>query len=198
MRIAPSTSTTAGKVANRGIVALAVVLAFTAETGHAQEEPPRRWSAAVTLVHPALRSGGDAGGSITWRSGSFRLQFDYARYVERESESGFYGEDEVRTLQWFTGAASWMLPRRGPIRPHVLAGGELFTDSTNVCAIVRRQGGDCMRFVHRRPGVHAGLGFDALLGSRFFARVQYLTSVVYVYERFAVGHRARVGAGIRF
>lgn len=195
METAMSTSNTAGTRTIRRVAALAAVLTFPAWTAHAQDETPRGWSAAVTWLHPGLRPG--LGGSITWDGGPVRLQFDYTRETERLGE--FYGEQSVRTLQWFAGAVSRNLPGTGRMRPHVLAGVELLTDSTNSCAIVRRQGGDCTPLApHRRPGLHAGLGLDVPLGTRFFTRVQYLTSVVYVYEQFGVGHRLRVGAGVRF
>lgn len=197
METATSTPVPAGTRTIRRIAALAAVLTLPAWTAHAQyeEASPRRWSAAVTWIHPGLRPG--LGGSMTWDAGSLRLQFDYTREVERLDE--FYGERSVRTLQWFAGAVSWNLPGTSRMRPHVLAGAELLTDSTDSCAILRRRGGDCTPLApHRRPGLHGGLGLDAPLGTRFFARVQYLTSVVYVYERFGVGHRLRVGAGVRF
>ena len=183
-----------GKKTIRRVATLVAILTCPAWTAHAQDEAPPRWSAAVTWLHPGLHPG--LGGSIARATGPLRLQFDYTREVEEHGE--FYGERNFRTLQWFAGAVSWNLPGTGPLRPHLLAGAELLTDSTNSCAVVRRQGGDCIHFVHRRPGVNAGLGLDVPLGFRFFVRVQYLTSVVYVYEQFGVGHRLRVGGGVRF
>ena len=71
-------------------------------------------------------------------------------------------------------------------------------DKTNRCAL-RRLSGDraCGKSPHRRPGVHGGVGID-IFDSRFFARLQYLMSAVFVYKQVGVGHRLRWAVGIRF
>ena len=124
-----------------------------------------------------------------------------ADYVVRRENWG-YDEHlegvEIRKIEFFTVGAVYHLGSSGRFRPHVFAGGEFLRDTTNTCTLIRRRGGDCQNFPHRRPGLNAGLGLDVRLGGRWFARVQYMTSAVFVYEQVGVGHRLRVGAGVSF
>ena len=65
--------------------------------------------------------------------------------------------------------------------------------------VVRDYPGEhCDDFPHRRGGINGGLGVDIPFGRRFFARIQYVTSAIYVYEQIAISHKARLVAGIRF
>jgi len=123
------------------------------------------------------------------------VQADIVQYRE---PLGSY--EEVRTLRWWTGAVAFHFNDRGPLRPHLFAGGELLIDSTNHCALIRRDypGEHCDDFPHRRGGINGGLGVDIPFGRRFFARIQYVTSAIYVYEQIAISHKARLVAGIRF
>ena len=172
-------------------VLLALAAPVAAQTP--DDDPRPRGTVAATLLHTfeAPTAGVDA----TWRVGRFDLQGVYVR----ETEGADFDPEWKRTLEWMS--VGIIRPVSGPprFRPHVLAGFELFRDTTNMCALIRLQGGDCESFPHRRPGVYGGLGVEIPFGaSRFLARLQYLTSAVYVYEQVAVGHRFRASVGIGF
>ena len=176
-------------------VALVVMLvqAASAAAQTAQTEPPRG-TLGATLMHAfGLPMGGLDG---TFRIGPIDLQGSYVRRSEREGHED--DPDWVRTFEWFKGGVVWPFLGNERIRLHTLGGFELLIDSTNTCALIRARGGDCEEFPHRRPGIHGGLGVEFVGGSRFFTRVQYLTSAVFVYEQVGVGHRFQVAAGFTF
>ena len=187
-------------------IAVAVAVLLCAVPVAAQRTEPdhdrQRVTVGVSTQHFLTVIGGyesnplPFGLHVGWRATDrIGLQADIVQY--RES-LGF--DEEVRTLRWWTGATVFHFNDRGPLRPHLFAGGELLIDSTNHCALIRRDypGEHCDDFPHRRGGVNGGLGVDIPFGRRFFARIQYVTSAIYVYEQIAISHKARLVAGIRF
>ena len=183
------------------VVVLAPAALAAAQTPDPAPEPaPPRWTAGVSVLH----SYGEPpiGVHVGWRmSDRVSLQADVVQLRESHGYDEYLGGEELRTIRWWTGDALYHFNGRGRIRPHLLAGVELMIDKDNTCALIRRMSGDrdaCGDFPHRRPGVHGGVGVDIPFGSRFFARLQYLTSAVYVYEQVAVGHRLRMAVGVGF
>ena len=173
-------------------VMLVLVLAAPAA---AQERP--RGSVGVAMLHSF--SAPWLGVDTTVRTGPVDTQFTYFRLTEFDvyDYDGYY-EESRRVFDWFSAGVIWPFPGvSGRIRPHLLGGYELFKD-TSCDRMSADQSWECGPFPHYRPGVHVGLGVDVPIRGRFFARVQYLSSVIFVYERAAVGHRLRVSAGLRF
>ena len=128
------------------------------------------------------------------------LQGEIVQYHESLGLDPFSGGEHIRTLRWWMGGATFHFNDRGRLRPHVLAGFEMLVDSDNYCDLLRQDYPDefCGDFSHRRPGGNVGLGVDIPLGRWFFARVQYVTSVLHVHEAVTISHKARIVAGVGF
>ena len=195
-------------------IALAVALLFAVPAAAQEPEPepepdPRRVTVGVSARHYLSVWGGSfdsepvpLGLHVGYR---FSDRFGvHADIVQRRERQGLrFGEESpgvVRTLRWWTGGAVFHLADKGRVRPHLLTGVELLIDSTNRCALLRREypGDDCQNFPHRRGGVNAGLGVDIPVGRWVFARIQYVTSVIYVYDAIGISHSTRLVAGVRF
>lgn len=170
------------------ILVIAGILSTLALPAAAQE-PDRRGTIGVNFMHFASddRRWPYVGFDGTFRVGRFEVQATYFRDSERHD----YGDPEyawTRTLEWYSGGIIVPLsPAPARIRPHLLTGFQLFRDTTS------RNG-----FPHRRPALYGGLGAEFPLGGRLFARAQYTTLAVYVYEEIYVGHAARMSVGIGF
>ena len=154
----------------------------------AAQEPERRGSVGVAMIHAA---GDDrrlpiGGFDATFRVGRFDVQATYHRLTERYDYD--LSDPWTRTIEWYSGGIIWPVsPSPAWFRPHLLTGFLLMRDTTS--------DGD---FPHRRPAVYGGLGVDFPLGWRVYARAQYLTAAVYVYEQVYFGHMARASVGIGF
>ena len=171
-------------MAHRFVMALAVVLSITAPAGAQGSKPAPRPRATVAAAVMDIYRMRPVGIDVTWRVGRYEIQGVYVRRTEPQR----YEPDETRTFEWMTAGIIWPVQRGNSwIRPHVLAGVEMFRDTLS----------DGYR-PHRRRGIHGGLGADIPLGGRFFARLQYMTSAVFVYEQVVADHRFRASAGIGF
>ena len=175
----------------RTSLALAVAAALAAPVA-AQESAPapaRRGTIGAAILHFASddRRWPYVGVDGTFRVGRFEVQATYfrdtMRYDDFDPEYAW-----TRTLEWYSGGILWPLsPSPARFRPHVLTGFQMFRDTTSDGP-----------FPHRRPAVYGGLGAEFPLAGRLFARVQYMTLAVYVYEEIYVGHAGRASIGIEF
>ena len=193
----------------RIIVTIAMILlsAQFAVAQPADPDGPKRLTLGVSTLHQFTVIGGyetnfvPLGLHAGWRlNNRIGLHADIMHDRESHGFDEYSGGEDIRTLRWWTGGATFHFNDCGRLRPHLLAGFEMLADSTNRCEQLRRRYPDehCETFPHRRPGVNGGLGIDIPFGSRFFARFQYLTSVIYVYEVVSISHKTRLTMGVDF
>ena len=138
-----------------------------------------------------------------WRlSDRIGVHGEVVQHTESQGFDEFLGGEETRTLRWWTAGATFHFKDSGRVRPHFLTGFEMLVERDNNCDLIRRAYPDnpypCESFPHRIPGVNVGLGIDIPFGRRFFARIQYLTSAIYVSEVVGISSKARLVVGVGF
>ena len=119
-------------------VAVAVVLASAApavaQTPDPAPEPaPPRWTAGVSVIHHLFAEDGEPplGVHVGWRmSDRVSFQADVVQLRESYGYDEYFGGERIRTIRWWMGGALYHFTGRGPIQPHLLAGGEMMIDTT--------------------------------------------------------------------
>lgn len=168
------------------VLTVAAGLAAPVAAQESAPAPERRGTIGASILHFGSDGRGwpYVGFDGTFNVGRFEVQATYfrdtVRYEDFDPEYAW-----THTIEWYSGGIILPLsPSPAHFRPHVLTGFQMFRDTMSV--------------PHRRPAIYGGLGAEFPLGGRLFARVQYMTLAIYVYEEIYVGHAGRASIGIGF